>query len=192
MMAEDATNLLLRAREGDREALGELLCAYRPYVRVLVHAIRAGRAAGPLDDSDLIQDALLAATRGFETFQGTSVGEFVLWLRAITCRTALRTVRRTQLDAPLPAEQLLDGARRPAGEGTRPSEALSRQEQAARLARALENLPAAMREVVLARHVDELPHTTIAERMNSTAGAVRILYMRALRRLREVLEQSDP
>jgi RNA polymerase sigma-70 factor (ECF subfamily) len=185
-MTAKAAELLQRALGDDREALGELLRAYRPYVRVLVHAVRGGRQPGPFDDSDLIQDALLAATRNFETFRGATLGEFVVWLRVIACRTALRTVRKAELQA-APLE--LPGG--PARDDTSPSEALLRHEQAARLARALEDLPADMRAVVLARHVDELPHALIAERLGSTPGAVRVLYVRALRRLREQLEHSD-
>jgi RNA polymerase sigma-70 factor (ECF subfamily) len=186
-MTAHAAELLQRALADDREALGELLRAYRPYVRVLVHAVRGGRPPGPIDDSDLIQDTLLEATRSFETFRGATLGEFVVWLRVLACRTALHTVRKAQAQA-FPVELLASQA----ADDTGPSEALLRQEQAVRLARALENLPAEMRAVVLARHVDELSHAAIAEQRGSTPGAVRILYMRALRRLREELEHSDP
>jgi DNA-directed RNA polymerase specialized sigma24 family protein len=40
--------------------------------------------------------------------------------------------------------------------------------------------------VLLARHVDDLPYAVIAQRMNRTETALRMLYVRALRRLREI------
>lgn len=176
---------LERARQGDIQALGELLESFRPYVRVIVHALREKRLQSVLDESDLIQDALLEARRSFAGFRGTTVAELTVWLRQIVLRTCQRTQQRLGKG---------DAAREPLAEnlvellpdaGSSPSAVAIRHEQAARMAEALTRLPEEMQQVLLARHADDLAHAAIAREMGRTEGAVRMLYLRALRRLRE-------
>jgi RNA polymerase sigma-70 factor (ECF subfamily) len=186
MAGDDRQMLLDEARTGNQEALGKLLDGFRPYVRVLVHAVRGRRLGGQLDDSDLIQDALLQAARSFAEFRGTTAAEFIGWLRQITLRAAARAFRsldKAPRRDPV-REQFLESLETVADVGSSPSAQLIRREQAARVAEALGHLPEDMRQVVLLRLVDELPHADIAERLGRTSTAVRMLYLRALRRLR--------
>jgi RNA polymerase sigma-70 factor (ECF subfamily) len=66
-----------------------------------------------------------------------------------------------------------------------PAEQAIRSEQAARMAAALARLPEDMQQVLLGRHMDDLPYTILAEHLGRSEAAVRVLYTRALRRLRE-------
>jgi RNA polymerase sigma-70 factor (ECF subfamily) len=59
------------------------------------------------------------------------------------------------------------------------------QEQAARLTAALARLPDDMQQVLLYRHVDGLSYADLAALLGRSEGAVRVLYTRALRRLRK-------
>ena len=59
------------------------------------------------------------------------------------------------------------------------------------LADALAELPADYRDVIVLRHIESLPFEEVAQRMGRTAGAVRMLWLRALKRLRETLEQRE-
>jgi RNA polymerase sigma-70 factor (ECF subfamily) len=188
MDAQERQAALERARQGDAQALGQLLESFRAYLRALSQALRAGRPSAWIDDSDLIQDALLEAHRSFPSFRGTTVAEFVVWVRRITLRTAARSLRRSspggKPDAgEARAENLLDLI---ADSGSSPSALAIRQEQATRITEALARLPDVMQQVLLARHVDGLPHAVIAERLGRTEAAVRVLYVRALYRLREL------
>ncbi|HKB36908.1 MAG TPA: sigma-70 family RNA polymerase sigma factor [Gemmataceae bacterium] len=189
MEAHERQAALDRAREGDSHALGVLLESFRPYVRRLVQPFQQGQVKGRIDDSDLIQDALLEVHRSFATFHGTTVAELAVWLRCIVLRTAgrslhahvgvaRRAVRHEQGVGEL-AEQLADP-------GTSPSAQAMRHEQAARLMEALARLPADMQQVLLGRHLDGLSHAALAERLGRTEGAVRVLYVRALSLLREI------
>jgi RNA polymerase sigma-70 factor (ECF subfamily) len=54
-----------------------------------------------------------------------------------------------------------------------------------RLAKLLERLPADYREVIVLRSLEELPYEEVASRMGRSAGAVRVLWVRALARLRD-------
>ena len=52
---------------------------------------------------------------------------------------------------------------------------------------ALARLPADHREVLILRHLEGLDFAEVALRMNRSAGAVRVLWTRALKKLREEL-----
>jgi RNA polymerase sigma-70 factor (ECF subfamily) len=139
----------------------------------------------------LIQDALLEAHRSFAGFRGSTVAELVVWLRRVALRAAARALRRAGGPQALPAggpeaDSLLDLL---PDDGSSPSAVVIRQEQAARLTAALARLPADMQQVLLARHLDGLPHAAIAQRLGRTEAAVRVLYVRALARLRQSWEQ---
>jgi RNA polymerase sigma-70 factor (ECF subfamily) len=181
-----------RARRGDRQALGELLDGFRPYVRAIAHALRDRRVQARLDDSDLVQDALLAAHRGFADFRGATVAEFTVWLRRVVLGAAGHTVRDQVAAAKRdPArERPAAGLEHLLADGrSSPSDVLLRHEQAAHVAAALARLPDEMQQVLLARHVDGLPHAAVAERLQRSEGAVRMLYLRALRRLRDLYRE---
>jgi RNA polymerase sigma-70 factor (ECF subfamily) len=57
------------------------------------------------------------------------------------------------------------------------------------LAAALARLPDDYREVVILRNLEGLSHEEVARRMDRSAGAVRMLWVRALTRLREELDR---
>jgi RNA polymerase sigma-70 factor (ECF subfamily) len=189
MDARERIAALESARTGDAQALGALLESFRPYVRVLVRALRDERASARVEDADLVQDALLEATRSFPGFKGGSLAELTVWLRRIAVRTtgrALRAVVGTAKRDP--------GRERPADDldalvgdpDSSPSAVAARHEEAARMAEALARLPEEMQQVLLGRHVDDLPHAILAERLGRSEAAVRMLYLRALARLREL------
>jgi len=193
MSAEDLKRnrqtALAQAQRGDSAALGELLESFRPYVRVIAHALHDRRLQGRADDSDLIQDAFLEAQRSFGDFRGQSVAELAVWLRYIVVRTSRRSLRQfvgTGKRDPAREQVIDDLAELAADSGSSPSAVASRHEEAARMAEALAQLPEEMQQVLLARHVDDLSHATIASQLGRSEGATRMLYLRALRRLREL------
>jgi RNA polymerase sigma-70 factor (ECF subfamily) len=56
------------------------------------------------------------------------------------------------------------------------------------MARTIAGLPDDMQQVLLGRHLDGLSYAVLAERLGRSEGAVRVLYTRALRRVRELLD----
>ncbi len=72
-----------------------------------------------------------------------------------------------------------------------PSERASRHELELRLADALSRLPADYAEIILLRNVEGLSHEEAAARMGRGVGAVRMLWVRALARLRQVMDVSS-
>lgn len=183
--------LLDRARQGDGEALGAVLESLRPYVRLMVRTLRDPAVQARVGESDLIQDALLEIHRCFAQFAGTTIRELIAWLRPIVLRTTAHVLRhhRARKRSVAQEETGSEMDAHTADRATSPSERAIRLEQAARVAEALEQLPDDMREVLLARHADDEPYVVIAERMQRSEGAVRVLYTRALQRLRELYHE---
>jgi RNA polymerase sigma-70 factor (ECF subfamily) len=186
MAALDRQALLDHARRGDLSALGELFQSFRPYVRVIVQGACAARLQGKLDDSDLIQDALLEAHRGFSGFRGATVGELTMWIRQIVLRSIghqLRSFAGTGKRDLAREERALDLDAR-ADSASSPSEQAIRHEQAARMAEALAQLPEDMQRVLLGRHRDGLGYGALAAQLQRSPEAIRMLHVRALRCLR--------
>jgi DNA-directed RNA polymerase specialized sigma24 family protein len=59
------------------------------------------------------------------------------------------------------------------------------------LAAAVESLPQAMRDLVVRRVFDREPFDSIARSLNTSPGAARVTWTRAIRKLREVLDSSS-
>src|SRR5215468_9930602 len=132
---------------------GRDLEAFRDYLRLLARAGLDPRLQAKLDPSDVVQQTLLEAHKDLANFRGTSPEELRAWLRQVLARNlvnALRDFRRDKRD--VAREQALDALAAQssarveawlAAEGSSPSAGLRRQEEAARLAAALEKLPEA-------------------------------------------------
>jgi len=188
---------LASARAGNSDALGGVLEGYREYLRLLARARVGQDLRVRLDPSDLVQETLLEAQRDFHQFLGNSEEELAVWLRRILVRNLVdqlkyhqsqkRDVAREQ-----PLESLVEQAHEAlAAPLSTPSKQAARREQAVALARAMASLPDDYREVVTLRHLDGRSFEEIATVMGRSSGAVRMLWMRALERLGELMEAGD-
>jgi RNA polymerase sigma-70 factor (ECF subfamily) len=175
--------VLVRFRQGDQQAVGSLLEKLQPYVRVIVRTAIGGRPAG-VAESDLIQDVMLQAVRSNGTFRGESYGEFVCWMRTIAVRTSRQALQRA--GGRQPSQLVGDLAQAVAVDDGPTAEAgLLDQENAAFMASALQRLPDDMRSVLLLRLVEGLGHAQVAEHLGRSPGATRMLFLRAVERLRD-------
>ena len=75
--------------------------------------------------------------------------------------------------------------------GSSPSAPARRREVAAEVAKRLEGLPAPLRDVLVLRNLEGLPFAEVARRMGRSPGAVRVLWLRALERLRQQPRTGD-
>jgi RNA polymerase sigma-70 factor (ECF subfamily) len=71
--------------------------------------------------------------------------------------------------------------------GSSPSQKAMHNEQEVRLAEVLARLPDDYREVIVLRNIEGLSHEEVAARLDRGVGAVRMLWVRALKCLREAL-----
>ena len=192
--------LLPRARQGDREALNALLHLYRNYLRMLA-SLQIDRALkSRLDPSDIVQEVLLDAFRDFQAFVGSSEHELMAWLRSILTRTLIdqvrhhhsqkRNVAREQSLEDLLQTCAADFDKMLAVSLTGPTGAATNREFAVVVADALAGLPADYRNVVLWRHFDGNSFVEIGRRMQRSPAAVRMVWVRALEKLRKLFEEA--
>lgn len=195
-------DLLQACRAGSPSAAETLFARYLPWLRVLARAQVESRFAAKFDPADVVQQALLQATRDLAAFRGNSEAEFLAWLRSILAHALAHEVRRyagTQkrdLDREVSFDQELTAISERLGDllpdgGATPSQCAVRADNQVRLARILDRLPADYRQVLLLRHVEGLSHEAIAERLQRQPGAVRMLWVRALARLRQEVERTE-
>jgi RNA polymerase sigma-70 factor (ECF subfamily) len=198
MSAEVApSELIRRCRAGDAPAREQLFDRYQAYLQMLARAQLGRHLRTKCDPSDVVQQTLLEAHRDFAAFQGNHEAELLAWLRRILAHNLFNETRRfaaQQRDAnrEVSLEQVHAGVehssvalgRNLAADTPTPSQLASQRESAVRLADALAHLPEDYQTVLLLRIFEELPAEEVAQRMGRTAGAVRMLQMRALAALR--------
>ena len=203
----DPEQLLADARGGRTESLGSVLEFYRTDLALLARAQIDLGLQGRVDASDVVQETFLDACRDFHHFRGTSHREWVAWLRKILFYNLARVVQRqigakkrsTQREVSLHGR--VSGIEQSSGviqieaalvsRSSSPSSHAGRGERAARLAGQLARLPADYREVLVLRNLEGLPFPEVARRMDRSAGAVRILWVRAVDQLRRLLQAEE-
>jgi RNA polymerase sigma-70 factor (ECF subfamily) len=201
----DPEQLLARARRDRGEHLGTLLNLYRNYLRLLAQTQIDLHLRGRVDPSDLVQETMLEAFRDFGQFRGATEAELLAWLRRILLHNLARLVvkhlkakkRDARREVPLhrlvaqmeQSSDKIDAAlvSPDTSGGTRNR----RREQVALLADQLARMKPDYREVIVLRNLEGLSFEEVARRMGRSAGAVRMLWLRALDRLKELLEQED-
>jgi RNA polymerase sigma-70 factor, ECF subfamily len=198
-------SLLDRARHGQGESMGQLLQMYRNYLTILATMQLDRNLRRRMNPSDLVQETMLAAHRDFPQFRGSSEREFLAWLRQvlISClhhavevhlRAKKRDVRREvsieQVSAALD-RSAVNFAQMLADRGASPSASFRQRERAVALADQLAQLKAEYRDVIVLRNLQGLSFDEIADRMGRRTGAVRMLWLRAIDRFKQIYKPSD-
>ena len=182
MDGESSFELIERARGGDASALDALIERYRPRLRRWVSG-RLGYARDMADTDDIVQDVLISAFRNIHTFENR--GEWAL-------QGYLRRAIKNRLMAEL--EKFQTRPRRQALSETVVSPAKSPLEEAvgaeflARYDAALEQLPEAEREALIARLELGCSYKEVAFLLEKpSADAARMTVNRALQKVAALL-----
>jgi len=200
--AGSVSELIRQARQGDAASRDELFRLCRSYLGLLARAQVESWLAVKVDASDLVQQTLLEAHRDFDRFQGGSQREWLAWLRRILARNATDFVRqyrgaakravRREVRFAGPAESdAHGGVPEPAAATATPSEEFFQLDAEFRVTAALATLAPDYQEVILLRNLQRLPFDEVARRMDRSRPAAQMLWLRALRKLREVLGEDD-
>jgi RNA polymerase sigma-70 factor (ECF subfamily) len=160
--------------------------------------------AARVDASDVVQDVLLEASRRLHDYLRNPTMPFHLWLRhlardhMIDAHRRHRQAQRRSLDR----EQRL---RRPAlsdrssmelaaqlfDQELTPASAAIRQELYRHLESAMSNLDEPDRDMLLMRHLEQMSNQEVAAELGLSEAAASMRYLRAVRRLRALLEPGD-
>jgi RNA polymerase sigma-70 factor, ECF subfamily len=180
---------------------GQSLEQFRAYLRLLARLQLDPRLRGKLDASDLVQETLLEAHRALPSFRGRTEAELAAWLRGILAHQlahALRDLRREKRD--IARERSLEAALDEssarlgswlAADQSSPSDRAARNEEAVRVAAALEQLPDAQREAVVLHYWHGWTLAEVGEHLGRTQAAVAGLVQRGLKELRRILKGEE-
>lgn len=202
--SDETAELLRRAEAGDREVLDNLFTRHRERLRRMVELRMARNLRGRIDASDVVQEAFTEAAQRLPDYLGKRSMSFFLWLRFLT-RERLFTLHRhhvgTKARDPRREISLQHGSLPEAstealaaqllGHLSTPSERVVRAEMALRLQEALNRLDPHEREILALRHFEQLSNGEAARELELTEAAASKRYIRALTRLRGILESMD-
>lgn len=187
-----------RLRQGDSAALAELLERERPRLLRTVRMRMDQRLARRIEAEDVVQEAYLAARTRLAHYAADGFTRPFTWLRLVLLQTLadlhrhhlgtqMRDAGREAALVPLSGTANRSLAELLSGSVTSPSGAAMRREGSALLAKAIDALAEADREVIALRHFEDLANEEVADALGIQPKAASIRYVRAIRRLGELL-----
>jgi len=189
--AHSRSVLLRSAREGDRDALAQLIV---PYASSLYRS--SLRLTGNVHDAeDVRQEALLKALTRLDQFVGAqseSRDDLHAWVSRIGANASIDVIRRRRegktfsLDQTTATSDETMASQIPSRHAN-PEQGYLRHESKRRLAAAISELPPDLRQVCLLLDVLHYSTQEVAERLSISNVAVRLRLFRAHRKLREKL-----
>lgn len=195
-MVHDSPELLERLRDGDGEALQQLLTMHLPGLRGYVR-LNCGEMLRERESAtDLVQSVCREILEKMEQFQHPGEDGFKRWLYTTALRKIQHRIRyygaerrcvgrEVRADAwTRGADDLVDCYR----SFCSPSGVAVAKEEVERIESAFDQLPEHYREVITLARVVGLSRAEIGERMGRSEGAVRTMLSRALVSLAELLD----
>lgn len=197
---------LLAAGASARPALlNDLLTRHRPRLVRMVRVRMHPQVRARLDPSDVIQEAYLEAARRIEEYVDEPRVPFFVWLRRMTGQRLQKThryhldaqrrdVRRQTRDAdrPVPEASVVAMVDLLTADDTTPTRGAARAELRERIVELLDELGEIDREVLCMRHFEELTNEEVAAELGLGKHAASKRYIRALKRLRTLLDEDPP
>ena len=195
---DETQQLLAAVRAGDATSRNQLLERHREALRRMIALRMDPRLAPRVDASDIVQDVLVEANRRLSDYLAKAGMPFHLWLRHLAKDRMHRGAARRSLDR----EQALE---RPANDEhsafdlaamirdreLTPAAAATHHELEQRFQAAVEQLEDTDREVILMRHFEQLSNGEVAQALELSDAAAGMRYLRAMRRLRELLQEPS-
>lgn len=178
---------LLRAARADAQAFGTFYRenAERVYLWALRHTGDAQTA------TDITAETFAAALAGLPRFRGTDPGSGVAWVFGIARNLVRHWHHDRRVDAS--ARQRL-GMQVPAwvpAEVSAVDDRLDAAQLSDRLAQAVAELPAGLRDALMLHVVDERSHREVAALLGISEANARVRITRALRRVRARLDMDE-
>jgi RNA polymerase sigma-70 factor (ECF subfamily) len=197
---EKTQELLAGAKEGDSDAINRLMERHRDSLRRMVQLRLDQKIQRRIDVSDVVQDVLVEANRRLQDYLANPVMGFHLWLRQIAQDRIIDAHRRHRASAkrsvdrerPLavPAagdHSTMELAAQLAGRDLTPATAATQAEMAQLVEAAIAKLPDQDCEIIIMRHYEQLSNQEIAQALSLSEPAASMRYLRAIRRLKELM-----
>jgi RNA polymerase sigma-70 factor, ECF subfamily len=196
----DEPVLVERIRRRDPVALGLYIEARRDALMAYIERQLGAALRRKVEPEDILQEVGVEAVRVLPSIE-LEGREPLAWLCQIAERRIIDAHRRF-----FDAQKRSAGREVPLDAGnssqaglvnmlvvtmTTPSEAFSRDQREFRLHEAIEKLPTDCRDALRMRYVEGLPSKEIAEKLGKSDGAVRVMLTRSLKRLEQLLADSE-
>jgi RNA polymerase sigma-70 factor (ECF subfamily) len=195
--------LLDRVRRGDGAAVNRLLERHRNAIKQMIDRRMDRGVQRRVDASDIVQDVLLEANRRLGDYLANPTMPFQLWLRHMARDRLIDAHRRHRVAASRSVDREVrlvvpdagdqsqaDLGQQIADRDLTPAAAATWNELERRFATAVEQLEEADREIVLLRHFEHLSTSEAAEALGLSKPAAGMRYLRAMRRLRILLDDG--
>jgi RNA polymerase sigma-70 factor (ECF subfamily) len=193
--------LLDKARRGDGDAVNGLLERHRAAIRRMIDRRMDRAVQRRVDASDIVQDVLVEANRRLGDYLANPTMPFQLWLRHMARdrlidahrRHRVAATRSVDREVPLVVPDSGDQSQADLGgqiadRDLTPAAAATWHELERRFATAVDMLEESDRQIVLLRHFEHLSTAEAAAALGLSKPAAGMRYLRAMRRLRGLLE----
>jgi RNA polymerase sigma-70 factor (ECF subfamily) len=180
----ETRHLIRRALAGEDRAFSTLLERLRPRLVLWVTGRLSRALKARVEPEDVVQQVFLDASKGLAEFRGADDKAFLGWL----FRIAENRIR--DLADQVGAQKRQEGPV-PSRVDPTPSQAVVRKEMFERVRKALDELTDDYRQVIVLVRLEERPVREVAELMARSENAIRVLYCRAMRDLRALLETAE-
>ncbi len=198
----DTDRLLRRAADGDLSAAQTLLDHHRKRLKRMVQVHLDDRLAARVDPSDVVQESLLEASRRLCEYAQQRPVAFYPWLRTIAWQRLLKVhqhhlaqkrsvTRERHWDFGLSDASAAELVSCFDGSQTSPSQRVARAERQLYVRRLIEQLAPRDREVLVLRYLEQLSPGECAEVLEVSHEAYVKRHMRAVQRLRKLLESAS-
>ena len=178
-VTQDA-RLIEEALAGDSQSFGQLVCRYQDRLfNTLVHSTGSREEA-----EDVAQEAFVQAFVKLRSFRGHSA--FYTWLYRIAFNIRVSRRRRKRPESSVELSRETSG-HEPLGGDEAPGDRIERQERAAQVQAALDQLGEEFRTVLVLREIEGCRYEVISELLDLPVGTVRSRLHRGRMRMRELL-----
>jgi len=189
-------------KSGDADAIAEVFSHHRDKLQRMVRFRLDRRLYGRVDTADVLQDVWLETSRRIEDYTSNPAVPFFVWVRQLAYQIIIdlhrkhlgaqkRNISQEVSIAKSNCDTSVSIAAQLAGNLTSPSNVAMRGERLARLREALDGMDEVDREVLALRHFEELGNNEVAEILGIQKTAASNRYVRALKRLKQVLEADS-
>jgi RNA polymerase sigma-70 factor, ECF subfamily len=189
------SELLQSARQGDDAALNQIWQELRTYLLIIANQRLDVGLRGKMDASDVAQQSLMDAHKGFDEFRGQSEGEIKAWVCKLVIHNLVDAGRRFRLsqkrsiskETSWTTENELTAIK----DDTSPSTLLRQRETDDEMARAVSQLPQCSQQVLELRHRLGLSHAQVAVELGMTESGAQKLWSRIVLELQERLSPQN-
>jgi RNA polymerase sigma-70 factor (ECF subfamily) len=199
----EQAEIVAALKSDGHQALATYFETVKPRLKQIVKFRLDQRLGGRVSDSDVIQETYVRAAKRIDSFLEKEDMPFFVWLR-LEVSQKLQEIHRYHFgaekrDARKEANLYQNNntgqtsialAAHLVAQMTSPSRVVERAEQHSYLQNALEEMNELDREVIALRHFEELSNIETAKILNIETAAASKRYIRALKRLKEIMESA--